>query len=108
MSKRLDIFTLRKERKKNVYCYHRYPCYHGKTLPMLNRSMNGMLEEDEFKQVGADSVVVLSAADLDFVQDKRKLSSIMFGNFFKKDVVPRNLMIANIILTFIMFVRIGG
>ena len=67
--------------------------YTAKTLPMLNRSMNGMLEEDEFKQVGADSVVVLSAANLDFVQD---------------NVVPRNLMIANIILTFIMFVRIGG
>ena len=30
--------------------------YTAKTLPMLNRSMNGMLEEDEFKQVGADSV----------------------------------------------------
>ena len=82
--------------------------YTAKTLPMLNRSMNGMLGEDEFKQVGADSVVVLSAVNLDFVQDKRKLSSIMFGNSFKKDVVPRNLMIANIILTFIMFVRIGG
>ena len=27
--------------------------YTAKTLPMLNRSMNGMLEEDEFKQVGA-------------------------------------------------------
>lgn len=25
--------------------------YTAKTLPMLNRSMNGMLEEDEFKQV---------------------------------------------------------
>lgn len=82
--------------------------YTGKTLPILNRSMDGLMDEDEFKQIGADSVAVLTAADLDFVQDKRKLSSIMFGNFFKKDNLPRNLMIVNIILTFIMFVRIGG
>ncbi len=82
--------------------------YTGKTLSILNRSMDGLMDEDEFKQIGADSVAVLTAADLDFVQDKRKLSSIMFGNFFKKDNLPRNLMIVNIILTFILFVRIGG
>lgn len=82
--------------------------YTGKTLSMLNRSMNGLMEEDEFKQIGGDSVAILTAADLDFVQDKRKLSTIMFGNFFKKDSLPRNLMIINIILTFIMFVRVGG
>lgn len=82
--------------------------YTAKSLPLLNRSMNGFMDEDEFKQIGSDSVAILSASDLDFVQDKRKLSSIMFGNFFKKDNLPRNLMILNIILTFILFVRIGG
>lgn len=80
----------------------------AKNLPMLNRSMNALFEEDEFKQIGGDSVAILTSSDLDFVQDKRKLSSIMFGNFFKKDTLPRTLMIINIILTFIMFVRIGG
>lgn len=82
--------------------------YTAKNLTLLNHSMNGQMDEDEFKQIGADSVAVLNASDLDFVQDKRKLSSIMFGNFFKKDTLPRNLMIVNIILTFIMFVRVGG
>ena len=82
--------------------------YTGKSLTLLNRSMGAQMDEDEFKQVGADSVAILTAKDLDFVQDKRKLSSIMFVNFFKKDTLPRNLMIFNIILTFIMFVRIGG
>lgn len=82
--------------------------YTAKSLPLLNRSMNGLMDEDEFKQIGSDSVAVLSASDFDFVQDKRKLSSIMFGNFFKKDNLPRNLMILNIVLTFILFVRIGG
>ena len=82
--------------------------YTGKSLTLLNCSMGAQMDEDEFKQIGADSVAILTAKDLDFVQDKRKLSSIMFGNFFKKDTLPRNLMIINIILTFIMFVRIGG
>lgn len=82
--------------------------YSAKTLALLNRSMNGLMDEDEFKQIGGDSVALLSPSDLDFVQDKRKLSTIMFGNFFKKDTLPRNLMILNIILTFIMFIRIGG
>jgi hypothetical protein len=82
--------------------------YSAKTLALLNRSMNGLMDEDEFKQIGGDCVALLSPSDLDFVQDKRKLSTIMFGNFFKKDTLPRNLMILNIILTFIMFIRIGG
>lgn len=82
--------------------------YSAKTLALLNRSINGLMDEDEFKQIGGDCVALLSPSDLDFVQDKRKLSTIMFGNFFKKDTLPRNLMILNIILTFIMFIRIGG
>lgn len=82
--------------------------YTAKSLSLLNRSMNGLMDEDEFKQIGGDRVAFLTQSDLDFVQDKRKLSTIMFGNFFKKDTLPRNLMILNIILTFIMFIRIGG
>lgn len=82
--------------------------YTAKSLSLLNRSMNGLMDEDEFKQIGGDRLVFLTSSDFDFVQDKRKLSTIMFGNFFKKDTLPRNLMILNIILTFIMFIRIGG
>jgi hypothetical protein len=82
--------------------------YTAKSLSLLNRSMNGLMDEDEFKQIGGDRVVFLTSSDFNFVQDKRKLSTIMFGNFFKKDTLPRNLMILNIILTFIMFIRIGG
>ena len=82
--------------------------YTAKSLSLLNRSMNGLMDEDEFKQIGGDRVVFLTSSDFNFVQDKRKLSTIMFGNFFKRDTLPRNLMILNIILTFIMFIRIGG
>ena len=82
--------------------------YTGNSLALLNHSMDAAMDEDEFRQIGSDRVAILTASDLDFVQDKRKLSTIMFGNFFKKDTLPRNLMIINIILTFVLFVRIGG
>lgn len=64
------------------------------------------MEDDEFKSIGGDLIANLTTDDLDFVQDKKKLSSIMFGNFFKKDPLPRNLMIINVVLTFIMLTRL--
>lgn len=82
--------------------------YKGKTLNELNRNINGLMDDDEFKSIGGDMVSILTAENLDFVQDKRKLSSIMFGNFFKRDTLPRNLMIINIIFTFIMLIRVMG
>lgn len=82
--------------------------YKGKTLSLLNKEIGGQMDDDEFKSIGGDMVSILTTSDLDFVQDKRKLSSIMFGNFFKKDLLPRNLMIANLIFTFIILTRIMG
>lgn len=80
--------------------------YKGKTLNELNKSIGGKMDDDEFKSIGGDLIVNLTTDDLDFVQDKKKLSSIMFGNFFKKDPLPRNLMIINVVLTFIMLTRL--
>lgn len=82
--------------------------YKGKTLNELNKNIGGKMDDDEFKSIGGDLIANLTSDDLDFVQDKKKLSSIMFGNFFKKDPLPRNLMIANLVFTFIILVRIMG
>lgn len=78
------------------------------TLSMLNRKMSSLLEEDEFTVIGGDRIVKLTNQDIDFVMDKRKLSTIMFGNFFKKDPLPRNLMIANLVFAFIILTRVMG
>lgn len=80
----------------------------AKTLSLLNKKLNAVLDENEMIAVGADRIVYLTNADLDFIQDKRKLSTIMFGNFFKKDLLPRNLMIANLVFNFIILTRIMG
>ncbi|MDD3253693.1 MAG: hypothetical protein PHV18_14170 [Lachnospiraceae bacterium] len=66
------------------------------------------MDEDEFRSIGGDLIVTLTDVDLNFVQDKRKLSTIMFGNFFKKDLLPRNLMLANLVFSFIILTRIMG
>lgn len=82
--------------------------YKGKTIRELNKAIDGLMDEGEFKSIGGDMVSILTTENLDFVQDKRKLSSIMFGNFFKKDTMPRNLAIANLIFTFIILIRVMG
>lgn len=82
--------------------------YKGKTLKEINRSIHGMMELDEFHPLGNDFIANLTFDDIDFIQDKRRLSTIMFGNFFKKDTLTRNLMIANLVFTFICMVKIMG
>jgi hypothetical protein len=78
----------------------------AKTLDGINKQIHSQIDMDEFKSIGGDLIVNMSSADLDFVQDKRKLSSIMFGNFFKKDNTARNLIIINLIFTFIILTRV--
>lgn len=82
--------------------------YMDKTLKGLNHKIGGLMDFDEFTSVGTDMICNLTMSDLDFVQDKRKLSSIMFGNFFKKDTLPRTIGIINAILTFICMTRLMG
>lgn len=82
--------------------------YMDKTLKGLNHKIGGTMDFDEFVSIGGDMVSNLAMSDIDFVQDKRKLSAIMFGNFFKKDTLPRTLSIINLIVTFICLVQIMG
>lgn len=82
--------------------------YTANTLSSLNKKIDGMMDEDEFYSIGGDLICNLSFTDLDFVRDKRKLSNIMFGNFFKKDLLPRNLMIINLVFNFIILTRLMG
>lgn len=57
----------------------------GKDLKEINRTLNADIELDELRCVGVDRIINLTDRDIDFVQDKRKMSKIFFGNFFKSD-----------------------
>jgi len=71
----------------------------ARSFKELNNKYHILLEESECTPVGPDLVVYCNTMDIDFLQDKAKVSNIMFGNFFKKDNSAKVFGIINIILT---------
>lgn len=74
----------------------------------MNVKIKGKVDYDEMMALGGDYVVKLTDADIDFIQDKRKLSQIMFSNFFKKDNSAKVLCFFNLFLTFLLFITINN
>ena len=70
--------------------------------------IKGKIEHDELVALGPDFVAKLTDADIDFIQDKRKLSQIMFSNFFKKDSSGKVFGLLNMFLTFLVFIMINN
>lgn len=71
----------------------------ARTLKEFNNKYHVLLEECELTPCGSDLVCKVTQSDLDFLQDKARVSNIMFGNFFRKDNSGKVLTIVNIILT---------
>lgn len=82
--------------------------YKGRTAHDINRQIGGTVEHEQFKQIGADMVLNVTEEDLDFIRDTKRLSAIMFGNFFKKDHTVKYLVIANFVITLFMLIRLMG
>lgn len=81
----------------------------GKTVRDVNKKYAIEVEPAELYPCGPDMVAKLTREDIDFVQDKRRMSNIMFGNFFKVDNSGKLLTIANLILTCVLlFTSCGG
>ena len=74
----------------------------------LNGKIKGKIDFDEMTALGADFVVKMTDADIDFVQDKRKLSQIMFSSFFRKDNSAKVLSFVNMFLIFLVFFMINS
>jgi len=73
----------------------------GNSIQSINKRHGILIQQDELKAIGPDFVVCLTNKDFEFLQDKSRLSQIMFGNFFKKDGMPTVLGIVTLILCFI-------
>lgn len=68
--------------------------------------IRGHIDYDEMHVFGPDYIVYMTDEDIDFVRDKRKLSQIMFQNFFKVDNSVKVFVFINIFLTFLnLFVK---
>ena len=71
-----------------VYCITEMGVYEADTLEHLKKKVDLDLKKEDFKFFGPDQVINLTSRDVDFVQDRKQLSSIMFHNFFRKDPRP--------------------
>ena len=78
----------------------------GKSVDDINKKLNVLTEESEYYCNGHDFICNMTDNDFEFVQDKERMSDILFGNFFKKDNSVKLLLVANIIINFIIFVKI--
>lgn len=65
----------------------------GKNLQEVNKVLKSQIDLDELKVVGSDRFINMTDKDVDFVQDKRKMSRIFFGNFFRSDTKPIKIMV---------------
>lgn len=82
--------------------------HYAKSLKALSRTFDGQLDPDEFKAVGSDWIIKLTNDDLDFIRDKKKLSAILFGNFFRKDKTVMWITLAVLLLVLVLFVQVNG
>lgn len=81
----------------------------GKTIREVNRRYAIEVEPAELYPCGPDMVAKLTRENIDFVEDKHRMSKIMFGNFFKVDNSGKLLTIVNLILTAVLlFTSCGG
>lgn len=75
----------------------------GKSIKEINRKSKSIFDENEFKACGADKVVKVTNEDIDFVQDKKRLSLIPIKQLYKSDNV-NNLLYIIMVMVFIAIV----
>ena len=64
----------------------------GRNLNEINKILKSQIDLDELTVVGSDRFINMTNKDIDFVQDKRKMSRIFFGNFFRSDTKAIKIM----------------
>lgn len=74
------------------------------TRPQLNKKVKGLLENAEFKYCGRDAVTILNEKDLEFIQDKRRLSQIPVQQLYKRDTTKVILFII-LLVQFICLIK---
>lgn len=75
----------------------------GKNRQEINKRLDTLFEEEEFKVIGADKVIQVTDIDINFLRDKRRMSRIFFGNFFKEEKATKLCSIMSFVWTVITF-----
>lgn len=71
----------------------------ARNMKEMNNKNHILAEAAEYHPLGPDMVCIVTQQDLDFLQDKARVSNIMFGNFFRKDNSVKIFLLINLILT---------
>ena len=79
----------------------------ARTRNRLNKQLDGLLDENELYTLGPDKIVKLTAKDLEFIQDKRRMSRIPISNLYKKSNMVTNIVYLIIILLQIIAIAEG-
>lgn len=77
----------------------------GKDLNQINKKLYAMLEETDFRSLGEDKIITLTTADLNFVQDKKRMSMIPMERLYKKDTTGKLMLYFILALQVLSFVR---
>jgi hypothetical protein len=75
------------------------------TLLGINQKLKAKLEDKEFKQLGNDKIVKITDRDLEFIQDKKRLSMIPIRNLYKKNNTTMLLLVVVLVLQFILLIK---
>lgn len=75
------------------------------SLKKLNQSLNAELEEEELIPIGPDRLIKLTKADIEFVQDKKRMSLIPIKNLYKKSNTVTLMLTVILIMQFILMVK---
>lgn len=76
----------------------------GLTLKDVNIKMKTAFEISDFKVVGRDYIIKVTSQDIDFVQDKKRMSQIPIRNLYKADIT-KLLIYFMLFLQFILLVK---
>jgi len=76
----------------------------AKTLNGINKKLSSKVDKLEFRRLGGDYIVTLTNHDLEFVQDKKRMSMIPIDKLYKSDNSKMVLTLI-MILSFISAVR---
>lgn len=82
--------------------------YASDNLKKINDTLRAQIDEDEFTCLGSDKIIKVTSADIDFVQDKRKMSRIFFGNFFREDKSIKIFVILSAIFSILSTMLLMG
>lgn len=77
----------------------------GRSLKEVNRKLNSLIEENEFRQLGSDRIIILTEQNLEFVQDKKRMSRIPIEKLFRKNSTITLMLGIIMLIEFILLIK---